>query len=78
MVILVAFNSFNVVKNLKKPDPVARQVPPFYTADNLNFFHHILEKVSKTNQLIGLIRRTFYVYRSTLTLLLKSLVTHQM
>ena len=78
MVILVAFNSFNVVKNLKKPDPVARQVPPFYTTDNLNFFHHILEKVSKTNQLMGLIRRTFYVYRSTLTLLLKSLVTHQM
>ena len=31
MVILVVFNSFNVVKNLKKPDPVARQVPPLYT-----------------------------------------------
>ena len=31
MVILVVFNSFNVVKNLKKPDPVARQMPPFYT-----------------------------------------------
>ena len=33
MVILVVFNSFNVVKNLKKPDPVARQMPPFYTTD---------------------------------------------
>ena len=31
MVILVVFNSFNVVKNLKNPDPVARQMPPFYT-----------------------------------------------
>ena len=29
MVILVVFNSFNVVKNLKKPDPVARQMPHF-------------------------------------------------
>ena len=35
MVILVVFNSFNVVKNLKKPDPVARQMPPFYTASDL-------------------------------------------
>ena len=31
MVILVVFNSFNVVKNLKKPDLVTRQKPPFYT-----------------------------------------------
>ena len=31
MVILVVFNSFNVVKNLKKRDHVARQKPPFYT-----------------------------------------------
>ena len=31
MVILVVFNSFNVVKNLKKPDLVERQKPPFYT-----------------------------------------------
>ena len=31
MVILVVFNSFNVVKNLKKPDSVAHQKPPFYT-----------------------------------------------
>ena len=31
MVILVVFNSFNVVKNLKKPDLAARQKPPFYT-----------------------------------------------
>ena len=31
MVILVFFNSFNVVKNLKKPDPVERQKPPLYT-----------------------------------------------
>ena len=37
MVILVVFNSFNVVKNLKKPDPVARQMPPLYTTySNLN------------------------------------------
>ena len=31
MVILAFFNSINVVKNLKKPDLVARQKPPFYT-----------------------------------------------
>ena len=31
MVILVVFNSFNVVKILKKTDLVARQKPPFYT-----------------------------------------------
>ena len=31
MVILVVLNSFNVVKNLKKPDLVARQKPPLYT-----------------------------------------------
>ena len=31
MVILVVFNSFDVVKNLKKPDLVPRQKPPFYT-----------------------------------------------
>ena len=31
MVMLVFFNSFNVVKNLKKPDLVAREKPPFYT-----------------------------------------------
>ena len=35
MVILVVFNSFNVVKNLKKPDPVARQMPSFYITDVL-------------------------------------------
>ena len=36
MVILVVFNSFNVVKNLKKPDPVARrQMPPLYTTQRL-------------------------------------------
>ena len=34
MVILVFFNSFNVVKNLKKPDLLARQKPPFYTTQN--------------------------------------------
>ena len=33
MVILLFCNSFNVVKNLKKPDLVARQKPPFYTTD---------------------------------------------
>ena len=31
MVILVVFNSLNVVKNLKNPDLVARQKPSFYT-----------------------------------------------
>ena len=35
MIILVVFNSFNVVKNLKKPDPVARQMPPFNTTNVL-------------------------------------------
>ena len=33
MVILVVFNSFNVVQNLKKPDPVACQMPPLYTTE---------------------------------------------
>ena len=33
MVILVVFNSFKVVQNLKKPDSVARQMPPFNTTD---------------------------------------------
>ena len=45
MVILVVFNSFNVVKNLKKPNLVARQKPPFYTTDD-----HV--KISLTSQLI--------------------------
>ena len=31
MIILAVFTSFNVVKNLKKPDLVARQKLPFYT-----------------------------------------------
>ena len=35
MVILVVFNSFKVVQNLKKPDPVARQMPPFNTTDDI-------------------------------------------
>ena len=34
MVILVIFNSFNVVKNLKKPDLIAHQKLPFYTTRN--------------------------------------------
>ena len=34
MVILVVFNSFNAVKDLKKPDLAARQKPPFYTTDS--------------------------------------------
>ena len=33
MVMLVVFNSFNVVQNLKKPDPVARKMPPLYTTN---------------------------------------------
>ena len=33
MVILVVFNSFNVVKNFEKARPRARQKPPFYTTD---------------------------------------------
>ena len=37
MVILVVFNSFNVVNNLKIPDPVARQMPPFYTTNNAQY-----------------------------------------
>ena len=39
MVNLVVFNSFNVIKNLKKPDLVARQKPPFYTTDKVNNLH---------------------------------------
>ena len=38
MVILVVFNSFNVVKNLKKPNQVARQMPPLYTTDANNLY----------------------------------------
>ena len=45
MVILVVFNSFNVVKNLKKPDLVARQKPPFYTTD----YHYIINGISKSD-----------------------------
>ena len=42
MVILVVFNSFNVVKHLKKPDPVARQMPPLYTTHMNHFLRNIL------------------------------------
>ena len=47
MVILVVFNSFNVVKNLKKPNLVALQKPPFYTTHkrkfcSMPFFSHSL------------------------------------
>ena len=38
MVILVVFNSFNMVKNLKKLDLVACQKPPFYTTIILFIF----------------------------------------
>ena len=43
MVLLVVFNSFNVVKNLKKPDLVARQKPPFYTT---SCTLHIITRIS--------------------------------
>ena len=47
MVILVVFNSFNVVKNLKKPDPVAPQIPPFYTtARDKSFLNSVFSKPS--------------------------------
>ena len=53
MVILVVFNSFNVVKNLKKPDPVARQMPPLYTtAESLQFIlkdHLVIATLPKLN-----------------------------
>ena len=42
MVILVVFNSFNVVKNLK-PDLVERQKPPFYTTKAFMTLYLILE-----------------------------------
>ena len=45
MVILVFFNSFNVVKNLKKPDPTARQMLPFYTT-NIQLRFTSLNKVA--------------------------------
>ena len=41
MVILVVFNSFNVVKNLKKPDLAAHQKPPFYTTHS--YFYCIID-----------------------------------
>ena len=48
MVILVVFNSFNVVKNLKKPEAVARQKPPFYTT-HICLNEMILGKVPISN-----------------------------
>ena len=42
MVILVVFDSFNVVKNLKKPDPVARQMPAFNTTAFLSIYKNIV------------------------------------
>ena len=47
MVILVVFNSFNVVQNLKKPDPVAHQMPPFSTTT-----HYLLYSLSLNKFLI--------------------------
>ena len=46
MVILEVFNSFNVVKNLKNPDLVARQMPPFYTTVLVDH----LEKIKKESK----------------------------
>ena len=58
MVILVVFNSFNVVKNLKKPDLVARQKPPFYTTD-----YDIIGNKFCSQSLLNLVplEREFYV-----------------
>ena len=43
--------------------------------DNLKFSHHILEKVNKANQIMGLIRRSFtYMNQHNFILLFKSLV----
>ena len=52
MVILVVFNSFNVAINLKKPDLVERQKPPFYTTHVDQFIYLMLLvgfKIIKTN-----------------------------
>ena len=50
MVILVVFNSFNVVKNLKKPDLVARQKSPFYTT---HVFFLAIASISRTYEVLG-------------------------
>ena len=57
MIILVVFNSFNVVKNLKKPDPVAYQKPPFYTTYIMSIFKGLKPSIrhSKINIRIQLI-----------------------
>ena len=49
MVILVVFNSFNVVKNLKKPDLVACEKPPFYTTcvDCESYLDYMITKEEK-------------------------------
>ena len=49
MLILVVFNGFNVVKNLKKPDLVERQKPPFYTTwvDCESYLDYMITKDEK-------------------------------
>ena len=54
MIILVVFNSFNVVKNMKKPDPVARQMTPLYTT-NIQHFKLDMKIENKTTNVLILI-----------------------
>ena len=56
MVILVVFNSFNVVKNLKKSDPVARQMPHFTLLDgtqNYLVFQPVYKYFEKTGNKVS-------------------------
>ena len=48
MAILVVFNSFKVVQNLKKPDPVARQMPPFNTTYSILGFINDVQSLLTT------------------------------
>ena len=66
MVILVVFNSFNVIKNLKKPDPIARLMPPLYTTiSKSNKLKNCVKKESKFPKDISLEETSTNVPTST-------------
>ena len=75
MVSLVVFNSFNVVKNLKNPDLVARQKPPFYTAYYANLNSSIIFCLSSAEIYLSLVTSffiSFAVILSAISLPIKS------
>ena len=77
MVILVVFNSFNVVKNLKKPDPVARQMTPLYTTvvkptGALRTPGHIVSIIIVTFS----VRHRLFIFRLTILHLISVIIFH--